>query len=162
MKNLKRAAALILLFFHFTLLADTNSFNDFPTWEFECSTLKIATKKRPKPDQELQKFKILWHRDEGRANVTWENGNGKGLREIPGFSENRQLSAHFWMSPYTSKYTGQETTDSSHGFWVESFGPTMYSIRFSGEIAVTNHDIIYGGMEAFSEHGTCTLKGRMN
>ena len=134
------------------------AFKAHPIWQFDCSATKRI---EGKEDSEIV-FQILWHRDAGHATVTWESGNGKGLREIPGFAGNEQYTAHFWMSPYTSKNTGQKTAEKGHGFWLESLGPTMFSVRHTGEIAVTNHDIIYGGMKAFTQLGTCKIKGKTN
>lgn len=134
------------------------AFKAHPIWQFDCSTTKEAEGE----DGSEIIFQILWYRDAGHATVTWENGNGKGLREIPGFTDNEQYSAHFWMSPYTSKSTGQKTAEKGHGFWMESLGPTMFSVRHTGEIAITNHDIIYGGMKAFTQLGTCKIKSKTN
>ncbi len=127
------------------------SFSDNPIWKLDCDT-SDGTKQ--------SKFVIMWYRDAGYATLLYENGNGKGLREIPGFSENDQFTAHFWMSPATTKITGKTTRESEHGFWLESLGATLISVRTTGEIAVTNHDIIYGGMKAFTQTGKCKiLKG---
>jgi hypothetical protein len=150
------------LLFIVLFLAQINTteaaFKAHPIWQFDCSTKKEA---EGKEGSEII-FQILWFRDAGHATVTWDNGNGKGLREIPGFADNEQYSAHFWMSPYTSKNTGKKVAEKGHGFWLESLGPTMFSVRHTGEIAVTNHDIIYGGMKAFTQLGTCKIKSKKN
>jgi hypothetical protein len=124
------------------------SFSYNPIWQLDCNTSNGTQK---------SKFVIMWYRDAGYATMLYENGNGKGLREIPGFSENEQFTAHFWISPATTKITGKTTKESEHGFWVESLGPTLISVRKTGEIAVTNHDVIYGGMKAFTQTGKCEI-----
>jgi hypothetical protein len=144
----KYIISLIVLLSAFTGRVLSASFSDNPIWKMDCDTTD-GTKQ--------SKFVIMWYRDGGYATLLYENGNGKGLREIPGFSENEQFTAHFWMSPATTKITGKKTRESEHGFWLESFGPTLISVRTTGEIAVTNHDIIYGGMKAFTQIGKCKI-----
>ncbi|WP_278404699.1 hypothetical protein [Pseudoalteromonas ruthenica] len=138
----------IFLLYTFTVHALSVSFSDNPVWKLDCNTFN---------DTKESRFVITWYRDAGHATMLYENGNGKGLREIPGFSENEQFTAHFWMSPATTKITGKTTKESGHGFWVESLGPTLISVRKTGHIAVTNHDVIYGGMKAFTQTGMCKI-----
>ncbi|MBS0123072.1 hypothetical protein [Thetidibacter halocola] len=125
-------------------------FNQAQVWHFDCAEEgQTASEGR---------FSIVWNRDACLARLTWPNGNGKGLSIIHGFADGAQSSVHFWYSPATAKFTGGETAESRYGGWVEGFGPGFVSIRSSGEIAVTTHDIIYGGMRAFSSEGTCAIE----
>lgn len=78
---------------------------------------------------------------------------------LAGFSDRSEHSVHFWYSPATAKFTGDETKNGRYGDWLEVFGPTMISIRSNGAIAMTTHDIIYGGMKAFSLEGVCEISG---
>lgn len=133
------------------------SFNENSTWEFSCTVKNVPGHPATNSPNEQRQIKITWFRDAGHARILYPNGNGKGLREIPGFAETNQNSAHFWMSPATSKYTGEETKNSQYGGWIEAFGPTMVSLRSTGAIAITRHDIIYGGMKPFSETGHCVI-----
>ncbi|WP_299769072.1 hypothetical protein [uncultured Pseudoteredinibacter sp.] len=158
MKGKLHFSLLLVVLTTFSYFARAEPFNKSAMWEFECEVQEFPPHPAGNPTKKISKMKITWFRDSGHAKLIYPNGNGKGLREIPGFSNAGQYTAHFWMSPATSKYTGDETRNSKYGGWIESFGPAMVSIRSSGEIAITRHDIIYGGMKPFSEVGNCKIK----
>ena len=146
-----------LLFISHSVNAST--FDEMEVWTFNCVVKNVPGHPASNAKNKKRKFEIYWNRVNGKAKYLNPNGNGKGIQEIPGFSETPQYTTHFWMSPATAKYTGEETRNSKYGFWLESFGPSMISVRSTGEISITGHDIIYGGMKAFSETGNCEITG---
>ncbi|MCG7574756.1 hypothetical protein MHM39_14385 [Phaeobacter sp. CNT1-3] len=130
-------------------------FNSSSVWEMDCV---MEPKLSSKPNAT---FSVIWNRDQSIAHLVWPNGNGKGLREINGFTDTDQHSAHFYYSPATAKLTGQKTKEARYGGWLEGFGPSFFSVRSTGHAVLTNHDIIHGGMKAYSHEGRCTLTPKM-
>lgn len=144
--------------------AAARNFNESPAWRFECRLDAVSRGDSwciaPTEGSSCSTaVTITWHRDRGVATLIWGNGDGKGLREVQGFSDgNGQHTVHFWYSPATAKYTAPETAASRYGGWVEGFGPGFVSLRITGEAAMTTHDIIYGGMKALTREGRCTVE----
>lgn len=141
----------------------SRSFDDAPSWQFNCTLDALARADgwcvAPNAENACgMAATVTWHRDRGVATMIWQDGNGKELREVEGFSGTGQQAVHFWFSPATEKFTGSETAASRYGGWIEDFGPTFVSLRITGEAAMTTHDIVFGGMKALSREGRCTVR----
>lgn len=96
-------------------------------------------------------YQVIWHRDRGEARLIWADGQGKGLTEIAGLpGSSGQHLAHFALSPATATYlgTGEPWADVDTG---------LFSVRFSGEAALTYHSVVRGGMVPLSATGRCLI-----
>jgi hypothetical protein len=158
MKYFIRQFALIgLTTFYFVVRPEAALSLDFQaaeSWKFLCE-VESVDKYRNKG---TYKFSIFWKTKADVAKIIWQSGNGKEMRTIPGFvSASGQHSVHFWHSKATKKYTSEHTKNSKYGGFIDGLGATLFSIRASGEMARTNHDIIYGGMKPLSEVGICKI-----
>lgn len=134
-------------------------FNNHQVWTFE-RRLQVLDREGCFPRNSEIGLNIEWNTDANLARTVTPTGNAKGLGVMRGFSDASQHMVHFWMSPATAKFTGEDTKNGRYGGWLEAFGPTMISIRSQGHIAMTRHDITHGGMKAYSHEGTCEISGR--
>lgn len=134
-------------------------FNNHQIWTFECRLQALYREGYFPKNSEIE-LHIEWNRDANLARTMTPSGNSKGLGVMRGFTDTSQHMVHFWMSPATAKFTGEETKNGRYGGWLEAFGPTMISIRSQGNVAMTRHDIIDGAMKAYSHEGTCEISGR--
>ncbi|MCC2098524.1 MAG: hypothetical protein KDJ29_16630 [Hyphomicrobiales bacterium] len=148
----------VSLFVAGTAQVNAEPFNNHQVWTFECRLTALDREGYFPTDEDIA-LHILWNRDADLARTVTPSGNGKGLGVISGFTDSNQNTVHFWMSPATAKFTGEETKNGRYGGWIEGFGPTIISIRSQGHAAMTRHDIIYGEMKAFSSEGTCEISG---
>ncbi|UYV36922.1 hypothetical protein N4R57_18390 [Rhodobacteraceae bacterium D3-12] len=158
--NMSTKAALAVSFLFAGIApAKAEPFNNHQIWNFACN---LSNLKRDgySPDKEELALDIVWNRDANLARSLTPSGNDKGLRVLNGFTDTTQNTVHFLMSPATAKFTGEDTKNGRYGGWVEAFGPTIISIRSDGSAAMTRHDIIYGGIKAFSHEGTCKISGK--
>jgi hypothetical protein len=129
------------------------SFNEASVWKISCNSNAADLTRTGS----LGCIAVLCNRDAGVATLLFADGNGKRLREIAGFADTSQHSAHFWYSPAIAKITGEATKSGRYRGWIEGFGPSFFSVRTSGEAVWTTHDIIFGGMQARSSEWTCDI-----
>jgi len=153
-----RTALTVLLLFYGTAHVNAEPFNNHQVWTFQCNLTALKRDKYSPQNKEID-LRIVWNRDANLARTVTPSGNAKGLGVMHGFTDTSQHIVHFWMSPATAKFTGEETRNGRYGGWMEGFGPTVISIRSHGNIAMTRHDIIHGGMKAYSHEGTCKISG---
>lgn len=154
-----KTALLIAVFTAGSSHLQAEPFNNHQIWTFECS-LHALDREGYFPRNGEIGLNIVWNRDANLARTVTPSGNSKGLGVMRGFTDASQHMVHFWMSPATAKFTGEDTKNGRYGGWVEAFGPTMISVRSQGHVAMTRHDITHGGMKAYSHEGICEISGR--
>lgn len=153
-----RTAIALSLFVAGTAHVTAEPFNNHQVWTFQCSLTALKREGYFPANYETD-LHIVWNRDANLARTVTPSGNAKGLGVMNGFIDTSQHIVHFWMSPATAKFTGEETKNGRYGGWLEAFGPTIISIRSGGNVAMTRHDIVHGGMKAYSHEGTCEISG---
>jgi len=135
--------------------AFSGCFQDAGAWDMQCTLTPEARADGYCIDPDTcppANYHVIWNRDQDDARFLWHGGAGKGMQVVRGFtSVSGQYVAHFTMSPATAKYNGD-----GDGF-IE-IDPSFFSVRFTGEAALTYHSITYGGMKPLSSTGTCTIK----
>lgn len=125
--------------------ADTIDFKQAARWQVTCSTETQASD--PFPEQRAESIFLMWDRRAGVAEMDWHNGVRKILRQL---NVDADYTAHFWYGPDTPQIVPEGQREP-----IDCCSHTLLSFRASGEFALTEHTVTYGGMRALSQEGRC-------
>lgn len=106
---------------------------------------------RMPPDENFgaEPLTLMWDRRAAVAEMNWIHDGKKFLRQL---NNDAEAVVSFWFGPET---TGKAAEGQNRG--VDCCYNSMLTFRSTGEFAVTQHHVFYGGVTAESAEGQCTF-----